>query len=272
MNEILDPTAASAPEPCTTVLKENAYKRVALTTEADGRKLIRKRYRGHRAEHLAANTRYVAATLALFREHFSDIVLTPACCGIDLEEYEVTIEYLPSLPGAALLTKHTFARAAAFFERCYTIRDDRGFLRPMSLSVYYTPRMQALIEDGIPLALGLKGDLWQNLCLDGDSLVLADIDSAALEPLGLSELIMIAEIAASLRRENFAFAGVAPAPVCFRHLTRDEADAIIDAALEIFDLRLAAARPGLRYAKRRIARNILARARDRAYAPQSNPL
>lgn len=267
MNEALNPAAPLAPEACATVLKENAYKRVTLTTEPGGRKFIRKRYSGHRDEHLEANTRYVAATLALFREHFGDVVRTPDCCGIDLAQHEVTIEYLPALPHAAVLTKQTFALAAPFFERCYTIRDDRGFLRPMSLSVYYTPTMRTLIEGGIPLALGLKGDLWQNLCLDAGSLILADIDSAALEPLGLSELIMIAEIAASLRRENFAFAGVAPAPVCFRHLSREEANAVINVALEIFDLRLATTLPGLRYAKRRIARSILERARDRSYAP-----
>lgn len=265
MNEALTPATPLAPTARATVLKENAYKRVTLTTEPGGRKLIRKRYSGHRDEHLEANTRYVAATLALFREHFGDIVLTPDCCGIDLARHEVTIEYLPALPGAAVLTKHTFALAAPFFERCYTIRDDRGFLRPMSLSVYYTGAMQALIEGGFPLALGLKGDLWQNLCLDGESLVLADIDSAALEPLGLSELIMVAEIAASFRRANFAFAGVALAPVCFRYLARHEADALIDVALDIFALRLASTLPGLRQAKRRIARGVLERARDRHY-------
>jgi len=268
MHDALNPITPVDRQSRDTVLKENAYKRVILTTRPDGSRLIRKRYSGHRDEHLEANTRYVADTLALFQQRFSDIVRIPACLDIDVKQHEVTIEYLPSLPNAPVLTKQTFARALPFFERCYTIRDDCGFLRPMSLSVYYTPLMRSLIDSGIPLALGLKGDLWQNLCLDERSLILADIDSAALEPLGLSELVMIAEIAASLRRENFGFFGVELAPACFRHLTRHEAEAIIESALEIFNLRLAAAMPGFRYAKRRIARIILEHALDRHY-PQA---
>lgn len=261
------PTAPVDQQSRDTVLKENAYKRVILTNTTDGSRLIRKRYRGHRDEHLQANALYVADTLALFQQRFSNIVRTPACFNIDVEQHEVTIEYLPSLPMASVLTKHTFMRAIPFFERCYTIRDDCGFLRPMSASIYYTPTMQTLIESGIPLALGLKGDLWQNLCLDEHSLILADVDSAALEPLGLSELIMTAEIAASLRPENFGFLGVALAPACFGHLKRQEADAIIEIALEIFDLRLASTTlPGLHFAKQRIARGVLERALERHYA------
>ena len=252
-----------------TVLKINHYKRVALGTLADGRQTIRKRYSGHSDEHLAANARYVADTLTFFDTHFSEVVRIPKCYGLDVSLHEVSIEYLPALPGASPLTKRTFARAAPFFASCYNVRDDCGFLRPMSQSVFYTPLMQRLIEGGVPLALGLKGDLWQNLCLSDSTLLLADIDSAALEPLGLSEIVMIAEIAASFRAENFAFLGISLLPTCFQYLNLTEAKGVIDAALELFSLRMSGTSHIFRLGKQAIARTVLSRALGEYYKPTS---
>ncbi len=248
------------------VLKENDYKRVVLYVDAAGRKTIGKRYAHHAPEHLAANTRYVADVLAFFRREFSNVATIPQCFGMDLEQFEVSIEFLPTLPDARVLNKRTFALAAPFFERCYEIRDDRGFLRPMSGSIYYTEAMQQLIDSGFPLALGMKGDLWQNLCIANGELLLADIDSAALEPLGLSELIMTAEIAASFRTENFNFQGHAVHPVCFRHLSRSQGARLITIALEIFDLRLTGGTAPTRSIKRRVATRKLKKLLDLAYA------
>jgi hypothetical protein len=265
MAEVFTHAQPADPGTSCRVLKENDYKSVTLTVDASGRKTITKRYAHHKPEHLAANTRYVADVLAFFRREFSGIATIPQCFGVDLEQFEVSIEFIPALPDARVLNKRTFALAAPFFERCYEIRDDRGFLRPMSGSIYYTEAMRQLIDSGFPLALGMKGDLWQNLCLANGELILADIDSAALEPLGLSELIMTAEIAASFRTENFNFQGKSAHPVCFRHLSRSQGAGLITIALEIFDLRLTGGTALTRSIKRRVATHKLKKLLDLAY-------
>lgn len=266
MDEVLaEPRQTDAGMTCR-VLKENDYKRVTLYVDAAGRKRIGKRYTHHKPEHLAANTRYVADALAFFRREFSGIATIPQCYDVDLEQYEVSIEFLPALPTARVLNKRTFTLAAPFFERCYEIRDDRGFLRPMSGSIYYTDTMKQLIDSGFPLALGMKGDLWQNLVHADGELLLADIDSAALEPLGLSELIMVAEIAASFRAENFNFQGRSIRPVCFRHLSRSQGARLNTVALEIFDLRLIGGTGLSRRIKRGVATRKLNKLLDLAHS------
>lgn len=222
------------------VLKENQFKKVSLMEDDASNKFIAKTFRGHEDQHSRWNAEYAFKTLYFFYQHFKDHLVTPMPLGIDLDLHTVYLEYLPQLPSAKLLTSQSLIYAGPFFEQCYRTIDDHGFIRPISQSIYFNDEMEAWINDSKPLSLGLKGDLWQNLCLSNGKLLLADIDSAALEPLGLSELVMHAEIHAELSFKNLwhKLLRVRSKPVCFNHLSRADAELLLDIALEFVAARM----------------------------------
>ncbi len=234
------PDYVGAPETIVrqTTLKLNKYKRVCLGEDRDGRKFITKSYSGHPEKYSKINTQYVHETLSFFHREFAGILVVPTPYGIDVEKHTVFMEYINILPTAKLLNKRTLGHAESFFKKCYSIRDDQGFLRSISDSVYFVEPIQTMLNTGFPISLGLKGDLWQNLTLAGRKLILADLDSAALEPLGLSELIMYCEIAASFQPKNLMVSSEKITPVCFQYLERDAAVQVSEAAQEIFRIRM----------------------------------
>ena len=89
--------------------------------------------------------------------------------------------------------------------------------------------------------------------------MIADIDSAALEPLGLSEVIMHAEIHAELSIKNLRnkISGVQMTPVCYGFLSSTEVEELVDMALQFVAVRMSHLSSLSRNAKIRIARSAL---------------
>lgn len=222
------------------ILKQNEYKCVELCHYDDGKPYIVKRYSGHSEEHLLDNTQYIYDALKFFYREFSSILQTPSPYTICLSRHQVGMEYLPDLPKARLLNFSTLKLAAPFFQRCYEMNNDQGFLRSIRGSVITTPKISALLEMDFPLSLGFKGDLRQNLCLSNGKLILADIDSICLEPLGLSEIELYGELFAATNLFPTIHASIQgiPVPVTFNYLDKSKAAALIEAVFELLELRM----------------------------------
>lgn len=222
------------------ILKLNEYKCVELCHYEDSIPYITKRYSGHSEENLLDNTQYIYEALKFFHSEFSSIIQTPKPYALDLEKHQVEMEYLPGLPKANLLQLSNLRLADHFFNRCYEIRTDRGFLRSIKGSVVTTPKIALLLEKDFPSSLGFKADLRQNLCLSNESLILADIDSICLEPLGLSELELYGELLASTNFLPTVYSSIRgfPTPVVFKHLNKESAKTLIEATLELLSLRM----------------------------------
>ena len=117
------------------------------------------------------------------------------------------------------------------------------------------------------MSLGLKGDLWQNLCELRSGLIFADIDSAAVEPLGFSELVMRSEVAASLSFTNFAHRpGSNSLPVCFRYLDKGDAEKVANQALYLVESRMPHLSAVIASIKLKVARRALKIAIERYYS------
>ena len=221
------------------VLKENRYKRVRLIY--DGQEpVIEKSFLAFTRERRSRNARYLFEALTWFHREFSQTLTVPAPIRIDADAGAVCMEYLDDLPTASRLNPGTLQRAKEFFEHCYSIRDKRGVLRDVAGSVIVTPSIQKLIDEGFPQALGFKGDLRENLVI-GRGLILADIDSIALEPLGLSELVLYAGITSSLSPKSLLrpLARSLPVPVAYQYLLREQACAINAVAVALIEASMA---------------------------------
>jgi len=222
----------------TTVLKQNEYKCVELHQPSGKPPYISKRYSGQGNEQNRKNTQYIDQALHFFYQEFSSILQTPRPLSADLDRYEVTMEYLPHLPNANRFSLKNLPKAQKFFERCYEIRDDRGFLRTVHDSVMATHAVKELLTTEFPVSLGFKGDLSENLCLGNVGIMLADIDSICLEPLGLSELVLYAErVSSSYLHPILRSVFIPPvAPVAYKHLTEQQSLELGNAALEVIQL------------------------------------
>lgn len=219
-------------QPTDQILKENEYKLVLLHTDQTGAHTVSKTFRGHAPENCRRNAEHTFASLQLLKESFSDVVQSPS--PLVLSDHSVSMEYLADLPAAKQLGFATLAQAEGFFRRCYELQQDLSQLGSIADSVHLTPRTRALLEADFPLALGFKGDLFENLRLGADKPIIADSETASQEPRGLSELILYAFLAAA--EVKFPVIKVrlpaAPRPVVFDYLTSTQAQALIDAALE----------------------------------------
>lgn len=222
------------------VLKENKYKKVTLKCDGNKMTFIAKTYQGHADKFSRLNTEYAHQVLEYFFEHFSEIAIIPRVYSADLDVHTVNLEFLPNLGTAALLTIKTLERSKPFFEKCYQIRESENLFRAIEDSQLYNPPTKRWVTSGKPQSLGLKGDLWQNLCLDQSNLIIADIDSASMEPLGLSEIILHAEIHAEISFGNLLgklFSSY-PTPLCFTILDKRESHHLIEIALELLRIRM----------------------------------
>lgn len=242
-------------------LKQNDYKCVELIQNPDREPRIVKRYSGHPEPNLLENTRYIYRALDFFYDAFKDILVSPRPISIDLNRHQVEMEYLPNLQSAKRLTLLTAIRADSFFDRCYEIVDNRGFLRTIHDSVILTPKLNKLLSDDFPVALGFKGDLRENLVSFDDSLILADINSICIEPLGLSELILHAELYASFNLFKTLSASMSglPFPRAFFLLSKLQREQISHAAVEVVSSKMHQHLQLTRYVKCRIANYFLSR-------------
>lgn len=222
------------------ILKQNEYKCVELCRHEDGKPYIVKRYSGHSEENLLDNTQYIHDALDFFYAEFSSILQAPKPHAINLEKHQVEMEYLPDLPTAKLLDFSTLKLADPFFRRCYEMNNDLGFLRSIKGSVAETPKISSLLDVEFPLSLGFKGDLRQNLCLSDGELILADIDSICLEPLGLSEIELYGELFSSTNCIPTILGAIKgfPTPVAFNYLNEDSASTLISAVMELLSIRM----------------------------------
>ncbi|NHN36714.1 hypothetical protein G8764_05345 [Pseudomaricurvus alcaniphilus] len=248
------------------ILKQNAYKCVKLQTDEEGQRYVSKAYSNQGAEQDRKNTQYIDQALTFFYRNFSTYVRVPEPLAVDLAGCEIRMEYLPNLPLARLLRLSDLSLAKKFFEACYQHNTDADFLRGIEGSVIMTPGLQQLLDSNFPLALGFKGDLSENLVLGGDELILADIDSICLEPLGLSELILYAERFASiwLYPTLRSLLVAPPTPVAFQFLNKSQAQALIEATLEVLNDRMSHVRGPLKSIKRSLAGLMLNRTLARA--------
>lgn len=249
------------------VFKENLYKKVSLMQDSSDRLFIAKRYQGHKADHCALNVEYAYQTLRAFNQCFEGIANVPIAYGFSLKEQAVYLEFLPELTSASIFSLHNFHATERFFRRCYEA-SDLSYLRSIKESIYHSHLIQKWISEEKPLSLGLKGDLWQNLCLsDEGELIIADVDSAALEPLGLSEMVMLAEMYASFSFKNIT-AYLKPnhvPPYCCYYLRKPDALLLIEATLEFFNARMLHLSPAIRHTKSYLAERSLRGAVNKFY-------
>ena len=219
-------------------LKENKYKKVCLNRDATGNLFISKHYRGHKLVHSLANSKYAFDTLKYFYDKFNDVAKIPAPFGHDQDSSTIYLEYLESLPNARVLTNKNIGLATAFFNRCYELKE-LGSFRSITQSIACDDAIRRWISQGKPMSLGLKGDLWANLCEQDSKLIFADIDSAAVEPFGFSELIMRAEISVSFNTKTLTLKSrAAQPPICFNHLDKCEARNAIRLAFRLIERRM----------------------------------
>ena len=243
----------------TQVLKENRYKKVALIEDADGTRFVAKTYRGHAEIYSRLNARYAYRVLKFCFDNFSDVATVPQPLGVNLDTQTVHIEFLAQLPTSQLLSLRTLNKSDKFFSRCYDINSDQNVLRRIQDSQIFSKPMQAWVEADNPLSLGFRGDLWQNLCLFEGGLIIADIDSASMEPLGLSELVLHAEIHASLSLRNLMdkVRFTIPKPICFEVLSREQARQILEITLLLVSNRMRKLPAFLRRAKLEYIQRVL---------------
>ena len=249
------------------ILKKNEFKTVRLHT-CDERWLVEKTFTAFSSEQQRNNAQYLYDALVWFHEEFLPIIRVPEPVKVDLINNSVYMTYLDDLPKAAHISAGTLTKTKRFFERCYEIRGDHGFLRDMQGSVVVTPLVQTLLDNNFPLRLGFKGDLRENLVIGSQGVILADIDSIALEPLGLSEVALYAELACSFSPQ-ILFAGLfyrLPVPVAYQHLDEKHARQLNTAAVELIAMTMRALPPSVRTFKLRRAASVLARLVKRCYA------
>lgn len=241
------------------ILKQNEYKCVRLKQNTHGELFVSKSYSNQGKEQDIENTRYIDQALRFFYENFSDKVRVPRPISVDLDACEISMEYLPNLPTAKRLRLSELSIATPFFRACYQHRGDSGFLRGIDTSVIMTPGLKRMLEQGFPLSLGFKGDLSENLVIGDGELILADIDSICLEPLGLSELILYADQLASSKLYPAIRASLLPPrkPVAFEFIKPDQAEMLINATIEVLNNRMGDTSTLIKIIKLRTAKALL---------------
>ena len=179
------------------ILKQNKYKLVELIQKANGSGYVIKTFRGHPEHFLRKNAHHTFQSLSFLRTAFGNCVWSPMPLAWNPEKFTVQMEYIPELVGARSLSLKEAKRTFPFFERCYQINVPIDFLPSIMNSVLLTNAVRNLMEKGFPLCLGFKGDLYENLLLSKDSLIIADVETMCVEPLGLSELVLYCNFYAS---------------------------------------------------------------------------
>ena len=109
------------------------------------------------------------------------------------------------------------------------------------------------------MRLGFKGDLYENLRLGNSGLILADSETASLEPLGLSELILYVFLSATrdAARRFTAAETRSLRPVAFNYLPAPKSIELIEAALESASVSMSHLLAPVRAAKLFVARRML---------------
>ncbi len=217
------------------LLKSTSYVRIELRSDQGGDLHVSKKYKAHSATDRKSNAAYSYMALELFKERFCDVLISPEPIFDGAEEDEILMEYLPDLPTAERLDFRVLPIARPFFERCYSLESCLQPVETMYDSVLSTPGLKSMIDSGWPLRLGLKGDLYENLRHSNKGIILADVEGLAYEPYGLSELVLHANLCASLGGyERVLRYSKSMCPVAFRGLSSEQAAEICLAAEELF--------------------------------------
>jgi hypothetical protein len=243
------------------LLKLNQYKRVALVHDPGALPCVVKSFGGHTAEDCRENALHTYRSLQLMRARFAHVLRSPAPLDLDLDDCSVRMEYLSDLPAARQLRLTDIPSLSGFFATCYELEQDIGYLGSIRDSVHLTDSTRQLIESGFPMRLGFKGDLYQNLRVGERGLLLADTETASVEPLGLSELVLYIFLASSLRSPARFRRRVAKSmrPVAFGYLSDAQCRDLIEAALELAETGMQHVPNPIRAAKLFIARSFLCR-------------
>jgi len=244
--------------PKKTILKENRYKRVELI-HANRSVRIRKTFAGHSPENLKLNAAHTFKCLQFFQSYFKDEIETPKAIELDELRYAVEMEYMPEFERASRISFQNFGKTRSFFEKCYNIKNFEDFLPSIQHSVLATPKVTKLLQEGFPMRLGFKGDLHDNLRLSKTGLILVDVETTCIEPLGLSELILFLYISLSPRFATlFSLLKKKCLPVCLSRLTPEQSQRLFDAALELFhDFCLSSLTPAMKSVKISLAHCLL---------------
>ena len=213
------------------VLKENEYKRVEVVRDTSDELRVVKVFQGQSPEDCLRNARHTHDSLKLLNQQFADVLRSPEV--ISLDDNEVTMEYLPDLPSARQFGPEDLPLAAKFFTSCYELEVPVDHLGTIANSVHVTAEIKALINSGFPLRLGFKGDLFENLRLVNHDPMMADSETASLEPLGLSEILLYIFLAGdTLTREQWALrCPTMTRPIAYAYLSREQCIKLVDAAL-----------------------------------------
>lgn len=222
------------------ILKKNDFKIVKLHKN-DKQWTVEKSFTAFSVEQQRKNAQYLYDALLWFYQEFHSIITIPKVERIDLDKRAVFMEYLADLPSASRMSFRSIVKAKTFFDHCYQIHDYQGFLRDTHGSIAATPCVQVLLDGRFPVSLGFKGDLRENLVIGcSGEVILADIDSIALEPLGLSELALYAELISSFSPHNLlsSFFYSLPAPVAYFYLNKLQASQLNTAAVELISINM----------------------------------
>ena len=212
------------------ILKENEYKLVELHNSERSR-FVAKTFRGHGRDDCLRNAAHTYASLELLNREFANELDTPEV--LSLKDCTVTMRFMSELPNARQFGFAELPLAEAFFRRCYDLPLKTEDLGSLESSVWITEKCLQLMKSGFPLRLGFKGDLYENLRVHNDSVLIADSETACLEPLGLSELslyILISSRPINLfkpqRVDRIA------RPIAYDYLDNRQIHGLIDAAIE----------------------------------------
>lgn len=245
------------------VLKVNEYKRVVLVHDTDARSCwVAKSFTGHALEDCRRNALHTFRSLQLMKAEFAPVLRSPEPLDLSLDDCSVRMEYLGDLPAARQLCLADVPALASFFSTCYELGSDIGYLGSIRESVHLTERVKRLIDSGFPMRLGFKGDLYENLRVGDGRLMLADTETASLEPLGLSELVLYVFMASSFRSPSDIGRSLAMnmQPVAFRFLSSVQCEDLIEAAIEFAEANFRHVPAPIRAIKSWIAGRLLYRA------------
>lgn len=212
-------------------LKKNEFKIVERWLEGETF-LVVKTFRGHASDDSLRNAKHTFDSLRMLTREFSEVLRSPR--ALELNSTSVSMEYLSDLPSAEQLSCETVELAAPFFRRCYEMRLDQDELGSFRDSTHATDTVKELMAAGFPTGLGFKGDLYENLRLFDRRIMLADSETACVEPLGFSELILYLHlVGATLSSKQIQLTTPQiPRPVAFDYLDSTQRRCLFEAVDE----------------------------------------
>ncbi|MCT8125625.1 hypothetical protein H1D31_06250 [Alishewanella sp. BS5-314] len=224
------------------VLKLSQYKDVYQIPGENGKPFILKRFKGWAKIHCYNNASYTLHALTLLSGTLSSATV-PTWAELGEDDVSVRMEFLPGLATGRPVFPADYQFYHRFFSELYQLPSIPEWVKNIRSSQVIPAQILSRIPDTQPMALGFKGDAWQNLLLQEQHLVLADVEDLCLEPLGLSEFVAILDMTTAATSGNFRalsglFALQQIKPAFANQLTIAQATLVIEMARQIWETRL----------------------------------